>query len=44
MVRDTALAGDLRYVMLRYFNVAGCDPALRTGQSTAGATYLIKVA
>ena len=32
MVRDTALASNLRYVMLRYFNVAGCDPMKRTGQ------------
>jgi UDP-glucose 4-epimerase len=31
-------------VILRYFNVAGADPALRTGQSTKGATHLIKVA
>jgi UDP-glucose 4-epimerase len=30
--------------VLRYFNVAGADPKLRTGQSTAGATHLIKVA
>ncbi len=44
MVRDVALATDLRYVMLRYFNVAGCDPLKRTGQSTAGATHLIKIA
>lgn len=44
MVRDTALATNLRYVMLRYFNVAGCDPLHRTGQSTAGATHLIKIA
>lgn len=44
MVRDTALASDLRYVMLRYFNVAGCDPLKRTGQSTKGATHLIKIA
>ena len=29
---------------LRYFNVAGADPQLRTGQSTPGATHLIKVA
>ncbi len=29
---------------LRYFNVAGADPAGRTGQSTANATHLIKVA
>ncbi len=44
MVRDTAMATNLRYVMLRYFNVAGCDPLKRTGQSTAGATHLIKIA
>ena len=30
--------------ILRYFNVAGADPQLRTGQSTPGATHLIKVA
>lgn len=44
MVRDLALASNLRYVMLRYFNVAGSDPKQRTGQSTKGATHLIKVA
>ena len=44
MLRDTALAHDFRYVALRYFNVAGADPKGRTGQSTKGATHLIKVA
>ena len=44
MLRDTALAHDFRYVALRYFNVAGADPEGRTGQSTKGATHLIKVA
>ena len=44
MVRDTATAHDLSYVILRYFNVAGCDIEGRTGQSTEGATHLIKVA
>lgn len=44
MVRDAALASNMRYVMLRYFNVAGCDPLQRTGQSTRGATHLIKIA
>src|SRR5690606_20055020 len=44
MLRDTALAHDFRYTALRYFNVAGADPAGRTGQSTRGATHLIKVA
>jgi UDP-glucose 4-epimerase len=31
-------------MILRYFNVAGADPKQRTGQSTLGATHLIKVA
>jgi UDP-glucose 4-epimerase len=44
MLRDAAAAHDLKYVILRYFNVAGADPKLRTGQSTRGATHLIKVA
>ena len=44
MLRDTARAHDLRYVALRYFNVAGADPFGRSGQSTARATHLVKVA
>jgi UDP-glucose 4-epimerase len=44
MLRDTAHAHDLRYVALRYFNVAGADPQGRSGQSTPQATHLIKVA
>ena len=44
MLADAAVAHDLRYVALRYFNVAGADPKGRTGQSTKGATHLIKVA
>ncbi|HXG78619.1 MAG TPA: UDP-glucose 4-epimerase GalE [Methyloceanibacter sp.] len=44
MLRDTAKAHALRYVALRYFNVAGADPKGRSGQSTARATHLIKVA
>ncbi len=44
MLRDAATAHDLRYVVLRYFNVAGADPKGRTGQSTPNATHLIKVA
>jgi len=43
MLADTAAAHGLRYAALRYFNVAGSDPKLRTGQSTKGATHLIKV-
>ena len=44
ILRDAARAHGLRYMILRYFNVAGADPQLRTGQSTRGATHLIKVA
>jgi len=44
MLRDVAAAHALNYCALRYFNVAGADPQARTGQSTAGATHLIKVA
>jgi UDP-glucose 4-epimerase len=44
MLRDAAAAHGLSYLILRYFNVAGADPAMRTGQSTKGATHLIKVA
>lgn len=43
MLRDTAAAYDFNYVALRYFNVAGADVQGRTGQSTKGATHLIKV-
>ena len=44
MLADAARAHDLRYVALRYFNVAGADPEGRSGQSTPRATHLIKVA
>lgn len=44
MLRDVSKAHPLRHGILRYFNVAGADPAGRTGQSTVGATHLIKVA
>ncbi|MEI2298680.1 UDP-glucose 4-epimerase GalE [Ensifer sp. MJa1] len=44
MLKDAAVAHDFNYTVLRYFNVAGADPSLRTGQSTRGATHLIKVA
>lgn len=43
MLRDVAVAHPLNYAILRYFNVAGADPKGRTGQSTKGATHLIKV-
>lgn len=44
MLADAARAYDFNYVALRYFNVAGADPAGRTGQSTPRATHLIKIA
>jgi UDP-glucose 4-epimerase len=44
MLRDSGAAHGLHHVILRYFNVAGADPQLRTGLSTPGATHLIKVA
>jgi UDP-glucose 4-epimerase len=44
MLRDLAASGGPRYVALRYFNVAGCDPQGRIGQSTKNATLLVKVA
>ena len=44
MLRDATVAHGLRHVILRYFNVAGADPLGRVGQSTKGATHLIKVA
>ena len=44
MLADASAAYGLQHVTLRYFNVAGADPQGRTGQSTPGATHLIKVA
>jgi UDP-glucose 4-epimerase len=44
MLKDVAFAHPMNFCALRYFNVAGADPAGRSGQSTAGATHLIKVA
>ncbi|MFV0623019.1 UDP-glucose 4-epimerase GalE [Sphingomonas sp. ac-8] len=44
MLQDVAAAHPINYCALRYFNVAGADPQGRSGQSTAGATHLIKVA
>lgn len=44
MLADASVAHGFNYCALRYFNVAGADPRARTGQSTVGATHLIKVA
>jgi UDP-glucose 4-epimerase len=44
MLHDVAAAHGMSYVVLRYFNVAGADPAARIGLATIGATHLLKIA
>ncbi len=44
ILADMSRAHGLQYAVMRYFNVAGADPAGRTGQSTPQATHLVKVA
>jgi UDP-glucose 4-epimerase len=44
MLHDVATAHGMKYVALRYFNVAGADPKGRTGLATVGATHLLKIA
>ena len=44
MLEDAAAAYAFNYGALRYFNVAGADPAGRSGQAGPGSTHLIKVA
>ena len=44
MLQDLSKATDLSHVILRYFNVAGCDPNGQVGQRTKKATLLTKVA
>ena len=44
MLKDLSRASPMKYVALRYFNVAGGDPDGHIGQSTPGCTLLIKVA
>ncbi len=44
MLHDVAAAHGMKYVVLRYFNVAGADPQGRVGLATVGATHLLKIA
>ena len=44
MLADSSAAYSLNYGALRYFNVSGADPDLRSGQIGKGSTHLIKVA
>lgn len=44
ILNDCAIAHNFKFVILRYFNVAGADPRGRSGQSSSSATHLIKAA
>ena len=44
ILADVSKAHPMNHCVLRYFNVCGADPQGRSGQSTEGATHLIKVA
>lgn len=44
LLMDLAAATDMRYAILRYFNVAGADPEGRIGEATPDNSHLIKVA
>ncbi len=44
MLRDAAAAHGMRYVVLRYFNVAGAAADGSIGQRTPAATHLLKAA
>lgn len=43
IIRDYARASELKYVILRYFNVAGADSSGKIGQMGQKAAHLIKV-
>ncbi len=44
MLKDISASSALKYVILRYFNVAGADPELQIGQSFPEPFHLINVA
>ena len=44
MIRDYGLSSDFKFVILRYFNVAGAELQGRIGQSSAKAAHLMKMA
>lgn len=43
-LKDISIAHDLKYISLRYFNVAGSDPLSRIGQKYQEPTHLITLA
>jgi UDP-glucose 4-epimerase len=44
LIQDNATSSSLRYVILRYFNVAGADPGGRLGKKSLNETNLIGAA
>ncbi len=44
IIKDFAKAHDFKFIILRYFNVAGVDHDLRTGIYNENSTHLVKVA
>ena len=44
ILSDICKADKIKFLIFRYFNVAGSDPKKRTGQISPNATHLIKVA
>ncbi|MFI4938704.1 MAG: UDP-glucose 4-epimerase GalE [Candidatus Berkiellales bacterium] len=44
IIKDVANTSALRYVILRYFNVAGADPSGLIGQRDSHSPHLIKIA
>ncbi len=44
LIRDYAVASNLKYVILRYFNVAGAEVGGSLGQTGKKASHLLKVA
>ena len=44
MLRDVCAASDMRYVALRYFNVAGADAGGQLGQRGHRSTHIFKIA
>lgn len=44
MIRDISSASEMKFVILRYFNVAGADPELEIGQSFPEPFHLVNVA
>lgn len=43
IITDVSRISGMKFVVLRYFNVAGADPKARIGQRSRNATHLLKV-